>query len=118
VNFLNTIDTQIVQQYINRYQGTEVYLHLETTSGAYATHHEKKFTSGAFIRNAKVSYLHGKITGAGPYRVGLEMADGWIYAEGLTHFILDEQDRLLLLGIDYDGKLAVTLELSATPFPK
>ena len=41
---------------------------------------------------------------------------GWIYAEGLTHFEVDEQDRLLLAGHDYKGKLAVALQISKKPF--
>ena len=118
VSTLNKIDRKVVQQYIDHHQNKEIYLHLETTNGAYATHHEKKFASGAFIRNAEISYTHGKITGSGPYRVGLETAFGWVYAEGLTHFVLDEQNRLLLTGIGYDGKLAVTLEISEAPFLK
>ncbi len=115
---MEKINVKIVQDYINAHNKKPVYLHLETTNGAYATHHENKFTSGAFIRNALITYLHGKITGPGPYRVGLEMEIGWVYAEGLTHFELDKENRLILLGIDYDGKLAVTLEISDKPFPK
>lgn len=106
-----------VQKHIDSFAGQEVYIHLETTNGAYASHfNESFFSAGAYIRNAKVSYEHGKIVGEGPYRVGLKMEIGWIYAEGLTHYELDEYGRLLLAGHDFDGKMAVALEISKTPF--
>jgi hypothetical protein len=106
-----------VQEAINRYANQDVYIHLETTNGAYASHHDQTFFSaGAYIRNALVRYEHGKIIGTDPYRVGLKINLGWIYAEGLTHFEVDEEDRLLLAGHDNKGKLAVALEISPTPF--
>lgn len=57
-----------------------------------------------------------KLLGTASYRIGLKMKIGWIYAEGLTHFEKDEFDRLLFAGHGFDGKLAVALELSTTPF--
>jgi hypothetical protein len=106
-----------VQEVINRYANKDVYLHLETTNGAYASHrNEGFFSAGAYIRNALIKYERGKIVGNGPYRVGLKMANGWVYAEGITHFEIDEQERLLLAGHDHDGKLAVALEISPVPF--
>ena len=44
------------------------------------------------------------------------MEHGWVYAQGITHFELDEQGRLLMAGLDYSGKLAIALEISETPF--
>lgn len=106
-----------VQDQIDRFANQDVYIHLETTNGAYASHHDQTFFSaGAYIRNAKVRYQYGKVTGNDPYRIGLKMDIGWIYAEGLTHFEVDDEDRLLIAGHDYQGKLAVTLEISKTPF--
>lgn len=106
-----------VQQLIDHFAGKAIYIHLETTNGAYASHHNDTFFSaGAYIRNAQLTYEHGKIVGEGPFRVGLKLSIGWVYAEGLTHFELDDQDRLLLAGLDFDGKLAVALQLSETPF--
>lgn len=114
---MNSIDLKEVQAVIDSFAKQDVYLHLETTNGAYASHHnEAFFSAGAYIRNALVQYEHGKIVGEGPYRVGLKLAIGWIYAEGLTHFEVDESGRLLLAGLDYDGKLAVALQLSYSPF--
>jgi hypothetical protein len=114
---LEPISFSQVQKHIDSFAGQEVYIHLETTNGAYASHfNESFFSAGAYIRNAKVSYEHGKIVGEGPYRVGLKMEIGWIYAEGLTHYEFDEYGRLLLAGHDFDGKMAVALEISKTPF--
>ena len=110
-------DHKSVQDEIDRFANQDVYIHLETTNGAYASHHDQTFFSaGAYIRNALVRYESGKITGTDPYRIGLKMSIGWIYAEGLTHFEVDEEDRLLLAGHDYKGKLAVALEISRKPF--
>ncbi|MBM7714422.1 YojF family protein [Siminovitchia sp. FSL H7-0308] len=114
---MEEINIQQVQHMINRFAGEAVFIHLETTNGAYASHKDASFfSSGAFIRNAEVCYEHGKITGDGPYRVGLKLPIGWIYAEGLTHFEVDDLGRLLLAGHDYSGKLAVALQISKTPF--
>ena len=43
----------------------------------------------AYIRNAKVTCSRAKITGEGPFRAGLKIEDGWIYAEGLTDYTVD-----------------------------
>lgn len=114
---MEKINLKSVQEAINQFANKDVYLHLETTNGAYASHNDETFFSaGAYIRNALVRYELGKITGNGPYRVGLKINLGWVYAEGITHFKVDEQGRLLLAGHDYQGKLAVALEISPTPF--
>ncbi len=114
---MESVTLQAVQKELERFVNQDVYIHLETTNGAYASHHDETFfSSGAYIRNALVRYERGKITGPGPYRVGLKMQIGWIYAEGITHFEVDDKDRLLLAGHDYQGKLAVCLEISRTPF--
>ncbi|WP_174734712.1 YojF family protein [Mesobacillus harenae] len=106
-----------VQDALDHFANKEVYIHMETTNGAYASHHnESFFSAGAYIRNAQINYEHGKITGNGPYRVGLKLAIGWVYAEGITHFELDDKNRLLMAGHDFDGKLAVALQISETPF--
>lgn len=114
---LEPVEISTVQKAINQFANKDVYLHLETTNGAYASHNnESFFSAGAYIRNAFVKYELGKITGNGPFRVGLKINLGWVYAEGITHFEIDEQDRLLLAGHGSDGKLAVSLEISETPF--
>ncbi|MEH6942579.1 YojF family protein [Bacillus sp. JJ722] len=106
-----------VQEAIDSFQQKDVYIHLETTNGAYATHFGGgTYSAGAYIRNALVQYEHGKIKGEGPYRVGLKLSLGWVYAEGVTHFMIDDQNRLLLAGLDENGRLAVALQISETPF--
>lgn len=106
-----------VQELINVLTNQDLYIHLETTNGAYATHNDESFFSaGAFLRNAVIRYEHGKIVGNGPYRVGLKLAHGWVYAEGITHFENIDNQQLLLAGYDNKGKLAVALQVSLTPF--
>lgn len=105
------IVTADVQKAIEDRVGMDLYIHQETTNGSY-----QKNRVGAYIRNAIVRFNRGMIKGTGPYRVGLKMEHGWIYAEGLTHWELDEQGRLLLAGYDEEGKLTVALQLSPTPF--
>ncbi|AFM39358.1 Protein of unknown function (DUF1806) [Desulfosporosinus acidiphilus SJ4] len=114
---MNPIDKSIVQPALNSFLNREVYLHLETTNGAYAAHRqESQMTVGAYIRNGLITYVRGTITGDGPYRVGLKMNSGWVYAEGLTDFELNQEGQLLLAGHDQEGRLAVALELSLEPF--
>lgn len=114
---MERINKETVQLHINDFATQEVYLHLETTNGAYASHFDESFFSAsAYIRNAKITYENGKIAGDGPYRVGLKLDIGWVYGEGLTHFELDDEGRLLLAGHGQDGKLAIAMELSKTPF--
>lgn len=114
---MKPIQAQDVQRELESYMDQDVYLHLETTNGAYASHFtEGFFSAGAYIRNTLISFSRGKITGVGPFRIGLKMDLGWIYAEGLTDWELDDKGRLLLAGHDHEGKLAVALELSHEPF--
>lgn len=114
---MQPIEIEKVQEYINQFANKEVYIHLETTNGAYATHKDASFfNAGAFIRNARIRYELGKIVGDGPFRVGLKLDIGWVYGEGLTHFELDEHGRLLMAGHDHQGRLAIALEISKTPF--
>lgn len=106
-----------VQSKLDEFNNENLYLHLETTNGAYASHKDQSvLTVGAYIRNGVIRYQHAKITGNGPYRVGMKMENGWVYAEGLTHWEVDEDNRLLLAGHDADGKLAVACQISTRPF--
>lgn len=115
---MEPIKREEVQAALNHYVGKNVYLHLETTNGAYAGEMgEKAMAVGAYVRNAAIQFDRATIAGGGPYRVGLQMAHGWVYAEGLTDWEIDAEGRLLLAGHDADGRLAVALELSERPFP-
>lgn len=114
---MNPIKKLLVQPLLDSFLNREVYLHLETTNGAYAVHtQERAMAVGAYIRNAHIGFKRGIITGDGPYRVGLKMELGWVYAEGLTDFEVDPEGQLLLAGHDPEGRLAVALELSLNPF--
>lgn len=114
---MNPIEKSIVQPALDSFLNREVYLHLETTNGAYAVHSQQSnMAVGAYIRNGRISFSRGIITGEGPYRVGLKMALGWVYAEGLTDFEMEQDGQLLLAGHDQEGRLAVALELSLSPF--
>ncbi|WP_138756492.1 DUF1806 family protein [Paenibacillus sinopodophylli] len=114
---MQLINLEKVQHRIESLKGEELYLHLEMTTGAYASHLDStKHPAANFITNTKIKYDHGSIAGIGPYRVGLKMAEGWIYTEGLTHWEEEESERLLLAGHDGQGKLVVALQLSREPF--
>lgn len=105
-----------MQPFVNR----DVYLHLETTNGAYAAENMQgtppTMAVCAYVRNALVHITRSTLAGAGPYRAGLQMETGWIYAEGLTDWEIDEHGRLLLAGHDAEGRLAVALQIGLTPF--
>ncbi|NSL50947.1 YojF family protein [Calidifontibacillus erzurumensis] len=114
---MEPINPSAVQKKLDEFKGKDLYLHLETTNGAYASHKDQTvMTVGAYIRNGLIRYKHAKITGNGPYRIGMKMDYGWVYAEGLTHFTVDEKNRLLLAGHDSNGKLAVACQISTEPF--
>ncbi len=39
-----------------------VYLHVETTNGAYANHFDQRvFNAGTFLRNIQVTYTHAQL---------------------------------------------------------
>lgn len=114
---MQPIQAHEVQTALDQLIGKELFLHLETTNGAYANHNnDAVLTVNAYIRNGKVTFSTGKIMGIGPFRVGLKIELGWIYAEGLTHWEIDRDGRLLLAGHDQEGRLAVALQLSTSPF--
>lgn len=114
---MGPIDAAGVQAALDSYRDENVYLHLETTNGAYAAHRQEgAMAVCAYIRNGLIRYERGTIKGDGPYRVGLKMDLGWVYAEGLTDWELDALGRLLLSGNDEEGRLAIALELSRDPF--
>ena len=114
---MELVEVKKLQVQLDAFAGKDVYLHLETTNGSYATpFNEGFFNAGAFIRNVVINYELGKVVGESPHRVGLKLPYGWVYAQGITHYEMDEQGRLLLAGHDASGKLAVALEISETPF--
>ncbi|MGO4374543.1 YojF family protein [Paenibacillus sp. YIM B09110] len=114
---MNPIHPGTVQSAIDKLKDQDLYLHLEMTSGAYASHFDSsRHPAANFISNAVIRYSHGSIAGSGPYRVGLKTEGGWIYSEGLTHYEESDTERLIMAGHDGQGKLVVALQLSRTPF--
>jgi hypothetical protein len=102
-----------VTQALAAFRGGKAYLHLETTVGAYT---EKGF--GVFIRNAEVEIETAALRGDGPlFRAGLRTKSGWVYAEGVTHWEVDERGRLLLEGHDGEGRMNVACLISREPWP-
>ncbi|MBU9724282.1 MULTISPECIES: YojF family protein [Bacillaceae] len=116
---MKPIDPSFAQETLSKLKGKKLYIHLETTNGAYASHHDQAFLSaGTFVRNVPLTYINGGIKGDGPYRIGLETEYGYLYAEGLTDWTIDEENRVLFAGHNHEGKLAIAFQLSETPFPK
>lgn len=114
---MEIVDKKHVQEVITSFANKDVYIHLETTNGSYATHFNANFlNAGAFLRNIILNFELGKIVGESPHRVGLKLPTGWVYAQGITHYEVDDLGRLLLAGLDHEGKLAVALHISETPF--
>ncbi|RNB84684.1 DUF1806 family protein [Brevibacillus fluminis] len=114
---MEPIQKDKVQTIIESFANCEVFLHIETTDGSYAVlRGERSISVGAFVRNVPIRFERGSIAGEGPYRVGLKLAHGWVYAEGLTDWEAGEQTQLLLAGHDHEGRLSVAFQLSATPF--
>ena len=120
VNVLELINAQKVQEILTSYENKPVYLHVETTNGAYANHFDQRvFNAGTFLRNIQVTYEHAQLKGGNkdPYRVGLKLRDGgWVYVQGLTHYEINENDEFLIAGFNYEGQLAATIEISEKPF--
>ena len=114
---MKPINKEAVQEALDKFVGVPLYLHLETTNGAYTGFNdESRLSVGAYIRNGHITFSRGTVAGHGPYRVGLKIELGWVYAEGLTDWEIDDKGRLLLAGHHSDGKLAAALELSKEPF--
>ena len=117
---LEPIKEQEVLDLLTSYANQPVYLHVETTNGAYANHFDRRvFNAGTFLRNIVVTFEHAQLKGGDkdPYRVGLKLKDGgWVYVQGLTHYEVNENNEFLIAGFNYEGQLAATIEISKQPF--
>lgn len=114
---MQLIDREKVQARIDSLTNIEVYIHMEMTMGAYTSHRDQSVHPASnFIKNAKITFEHGMITESSPYRVGLKLDGGWVYAEGMTHWDETDDERLILSGNAKDGKLIAALQLSKEPF--
>nr|WP_251125865.1 MULTISPECIES: YojF family protein [unclassified Exiguobacterium] len=115
---VKAIQPDHIQHYLDNHVATPLFVHVETTNGAYATHNDPDFhNAGMFIRNANIKYSIGQIKGNGPYRVGLKLDHGWLYVEGLTDYEL-HGEQLLLAGHDRLGRLACALHIDIKPLPQ
>lgn len=120
---MKKIEKKKVQEILTSFQNTPVYLHVEITSGMYASHlDDSVFNAGTFLRNIQVEYIQGTIRGGNrskEHRVGLKLTNGgWIYVLGLTHYIVNEDEEFIMHGFNGEGKLAAALEISTKPFTK
>lgn len=120
---MKKIVKQDVQKVLTSYENTPVYLHVEITSGMYASHLDGNvFNAGTFLRNIQVEFIHATIRGGNrskEHRVGLKLANGgWVYVLGLTHYIEGENGEFIMHGFNTEGKLASALEISTQPFFK
>lgn len=114
---MKPIEITFVQEKLNALKNKPVYVHLETTNGAYASHFGNQGVNvGAYIRNAQLTYTQAEIKGNQSFRVGMKTEIGWLYAEGLTDYEIYEDTKLLLAGHDADGRIMVALQISETPF--
>lgn len=115
---MKPINIEHVQRELSKFAHKLVYVHLETTNGAYASHFGNTGVNvGAYIRNAPITFSEGKVKGEnGVYRVGLKHEHGWLYAEGLTDWEIYQGSSLLLAGHDADGRLMVAFQVSEKPF--
>ncbi|PTE56932.1 DUF1806 domain-containing protein [Staphylococcus epidermidis] len=120
MNVLEPIKEQEVLDLLTSYSNQPVYLHVETTNGAYANHFDQRvFNAGTFLRNIVVTFEHAQLKGGDkdPYRVGLKLKNGgWVYVQGLTHYEVNENNEFLIAGFNYEGQLAATIEISKQPF--
>src|SRR5699024_1478324 len=117
---MELIQIDQVQTLIPEYENKPVYLHVETTNGAYANHFDQKeYNDGTFLRNIQVTLTHANLSSA----VNEHHSDGpkldnngWVYVQGLTHYEVTENKELLLAGLNHEGQLAASLEISSKPF--
>ena len=98
---LEPIKAEEVQRLLTTFENKPVYLHVETTNGAYANHFDQRvFNAGTFLRNIQVTYEHAQLKGGDkdPFRVGLKLRDGgWVYVQGLTHYEINDNNEFLTL---------------------
>ncbi|GIQ70104.1 DUF1806 family protein [Xylanibacillus composti] len=103
---MQTINKSDVVAVIQNFTAQDVYIHSEATSFV-------------FVRNFRAHLTDCRIAGEGPYRVGMRFdGHGWLRMEGLTHYEVDADGRLLLAGYDDEGRMHVALELGKEPFPE
>src|SRR5699024_1459990 len=115
---MEPIQIDEAQKSLDRLMHKDVYVHVETTNGAYASHvNEKAYNVGVYVRNATVRFSQAKIVaGEDSYRIGLKLEKGWNYADDLKDWKIDESEKFLFDGNDSEGRLMVALHISETLF--
>lgn len=103
---MNKINKSGLAAAFQAFLAQDVYMHSEATSFV-------------FVRNFKVNLKDAFTAGEGPYRVALRFDGfGWLRMEGLTHYELTAEGKLLLAGYDEKGRMNVALQLGKEPFPE
>ncbi len=113
---MKLIDREDAIKYIQNFANKEIYLHLEMTMGAYTAHKDKKVHPASnFAKNVPIKFMHGTLSDSFPFRIGLKLDKGWVYAEGLTHYEYTDDGVLLFSGNDDEGRLIAAVHLSDMP---
>ncbi len=109
---MKPIDREDAIRHIQRFANQQVYLHLEMTMGAYTSHKDKSVHPASnFAKNIPIIFFYGSLSDSYPYRIGLKLKEGWVYAEGLTDYeVMD--DTILFSGSDDEGRLIAAVHLS------
>ncbi|WP_424769226.1 DUF1806 family protein [Paenibacillus sp. sgz302251] len=103
---MNNINRFELEKLLRHFLTEVVYIHSEATSFV-------------FVRNFKVQLTEALTAGEGPYRVALRFDElGWLRMEGLTHYELMGEGKLLLAGYDDRGRMNVALHIGREPFPE
>jgi len=114
---MQLINREEVLKKIDALKNKDVYIHMEMTMGAYTSHRDQSVHPASnFIKNVIIKYEHGTLSESSPYRIGLKINGGWVYAEGMTHWDETDKDRVIISGNDKDGKLIAALQISTEPF--
>src|SRR5690625_7694678 len=109
---MKPINIEEVKSKLHSFVNKPVYVHLETTNGAYASHFGNKgVNDGAYIRNAQITYTNAEIKEDVSFRVGLKTEIGWVYEEGLTAGEWYENRKLLSAGHDSEGGFMVAFHI-------
>ena len=58
---LEPIKAEEVQRLLTTFENKPVYLHVETTNGAYANHFDQRVFNAGTLRNIQVTYEHAQL---------------------------------------------------------